>query len=144
MFTTPRLVRQPRALRFASPATRSRRRSRLYLPRAASCRACRMLDKEMLSRQQRLLKEVQTNKQTLLSILENRPFILDIWPGEANFVLIRCTRATELLSFCAARGVILRGYPDDPSLAACIRISVGSEQDLSALQSALDAWEEQA
>lgn len=105
--------------------------------------ACLMLDNEMLSRQQRLLKKVQYNKQALLSILENRPFILDIWPGEANFVLIRSMQSLELLSFCADRGVILRGYPDDPSLTDCIRISVGSEQDLDALQSALDAWEEQ-
>ncbi len=106
--------------------------------------ACRMLDKEILARQQRLLAQLQHNKTRLLALLDNRPFIIDTWPGEANFVLIRTLRADELLSFCAAREVILRGYPNDPSLSGCIRISVGSEQDLGALESALDAWEAQS
>jgi len=103
--------------------------------------ACRMLDTEVLDRQQQLLAQVQRNKQRLLSILENRSFIHDIWPGEANFVLLRIGSADELLAFCAARGVILRGYPGEPMLSACIRISVGSEEDLAALETALDAWE---
>jgi len=103
--------------------------------------ACRMLDNEMLGRQKRLLDEVARNKVRLLSILDQRPFICDLWPGEANFVLFKSDRAAELLTFCAARGVILRGYPTDPMLSGCIRVSVGSDEDLSALESALNAWE---
>ena len=60
-----------------------------------------------LTRQQSLLKEVKQNKAKLLKLLENRSFISDLWPGEANFVLIRVSEAEELLSFCAARDVIL-------------------------------------
>ena len=103
--------------------------------------ACRMLDKKMLGRQQQILREVELNKVRLLSILENRPFIRDLWPGEANFVLLRADNSDDFLTFCAARGVILRGYPTDPMLTDCVRISVGSEEDLCALESALDAWE---
>lgn len=103
--------------------------------------ACRMLEQETLERQRRLLSEVAVNKARLLSILDDRPFISDLWPGEANFVLLRTDRADELLTFCAARGVILRGYPADPMLSGCIRVSVGSDRELSALDSALDAWE---
>lgn len=105
--------------------------------------ACRMLDPELLYRQQQMLSAVQHNKERLLSILRKRPFIREIWPGEANFVLLRTDNPDNLLSFCAARGIILRGYPADPVLNSCIRISVGSEEDLSALESALDAWETQ-
>jgi histidinol-phosphate aminotransferase len=103
--------------------------------------ACRMLDQETLGRQKRLLSEVALNKTRLLSILEDRSFISELWPGEANFVLFRSDRADELLTFCAARGVILRGYPTDPMLSGCIRISVGSDDDLNALESTLNAWE---
>lgn len=106
--------------------------------------ACRMLEKETLDRQKRLLSEVALNKVRLLTILEGRPFISDLWPGEANFVLLRSDRADDVLNFCAARGVILRGYPSDPMLSGCIRISVGSDSDLSALDSALNAWEEES
>jgi histidinol-phosphate/aromatic aminotransferase/cobyric acid decarboxylase-like protein len=88
-----------------------------------------------------MLKEVRENKKRLLSLLAGRSFITNVWPGEANFVLLQVRGAEDLLSFCAGRGVILRGYPSEPLLEGCIRISVGSKDELSALESALDAWE---
>jgi len=105
--------------------------------------AQRMLDDGMSGRQQLMLKEVQENKKRLLSLLADRSFITNIWPGEANFVLIQVFDAEKLLGFCADRGVILRGYPSKPLLEGCIRISVGSKDELSALKSALDDWEAQ-
>ena len=104
--------------------------------------AQRMLANGMSGRQQRMLKEVQENKKRLLSLLADRSFIQNTWPGEANFVLIQVREAEDFLSFCAGRGVILRGYPSEPLLEGCIRISVGSKEELSALKSALDGWEE--
>ncbi len=106
--------------------------------------AQRMLADGMSDRQHRMLKEVQVNKKHLLKLLAGHSFIRDIWPGEANFVLLRVFDAEDLLSFCAGRGVILRGYPGDPLLEGCIRISVGSKDDLSALKSALDDWKAQS
>ena len=103
--------------------------------------AQRMLDDGVSGRQQRMLKEVQENKKRLLNLLADRPFIQNIWPGEANFVLLQVREAEDFLSFCAGQGVILRGYPNEPLLEGCIRISVGSKEELSALKSALDAWE---
>jgi histidinol-phosphate aminotransferase len=83
------------------------------------------------------------NKQTLLTVLEGRPFVTELFPGEANFVLVRAERAAELLVFCANRGVILRGFPADPLLRGYIRISVGSAQDIETLAAVLDDWENQ-
>jgi histidinol-phosphate aminotransferase len=103
--------------------------------------ARRLLGNGMSERQRRMLEEVQKNKKNLLSLLADRPFITKIWPGEANFVLLQVQEAEDLLSFCAGRGVILRGYPAEPLLRGCIRISVGSKDELSALNSALDDWQ---
>ena len=103
--------------------------------------AQRILADGMSDRQQRMLKQVQENKKCLLSLLAGRAFITNIWPGEANFVLLQVCEAEDLLSFCAGRGVILRGYPNEPLLEGCIRISVGSKNELSVLKFALDDWE---
>ena len=105
--------------------------------------ANRMLENEIMDRQQNMLNAVKHNKIRLLGMLQDRLFVKDIWPGEANFVLFKTDDADSLLSFCASRGVVLRGYPSDPSLTGCVRISVGSDEDLSALEAALDAWEAQ-
>jgi histidinol-phosphate aminotransferase len=103
----------------------------------------RMLDPDVLLRQQKLLRELAKNKKRLLDVLDGRPFIRQTWPGKANFVLIRASESAELLNHCASRGVILRGFSNDALLQDCIRISVGSEKDLSVLAAALDSWEAQ-
>jgi len=90
-----------------------------------------------------MLREIGDNKQILLSLLSKYSFVLDIWPGEANFVLVRVKDAKAMLAHCAAHGVILRGYAGDPALLDCIRISVGSKPDLSALDQALGRWQKE-
>ena len=103
--------------------------------------AMHMLEPEVLEKRKQLLRAVQDNKRLLLAELEHRNFIREIFPGEANFVLIRVDQAEELLTFCANRGLIIRGFPADPLLENCVRISVGSGEDIMALGAALDEWE---
>ena len=103
--------------------------------------AMRMLERDMLDEQQELMKEIADNKRYLLSALENRSFVEEIIPGEANFVLVRVENANGLLSFAASMNVIIRGFPADPLLTNCLRISVGSKTELASFASVLDAWE---
>ncbi len=104
--------------------------------------ALRVLQPDLMQRQHEMLQQLADNKRQLLGLLQNRPFIRTCWPGEANFVLIEVDDADGLLAHCAARGVILRGYRNDPALQSCIRISVGSQADHAALQQALDQWQQ--
>jgi len=103
--------------------------------------ALRVLQPDMMERQGELLAELRRNKSRLLEILESRPFVRQVLPGEANFVLIRAERAAELLAHCARRDVVLRGFPADATLRDWLRITVGSSDEISALASALDDWE---
>lgn len=105
--------------------------------------AVRVLQPDMQLRQKAMLEEIRENKTILLSLLARQPFVVEIWPGEANFVLLRVRDAKALLAHCASHGVILRGYPSDPALLHCVRISVGSKSDLTALERSLNQWEEQ-
>jgi histidinol-phosphate aminotransferase len=118
------------------------------LPSPVIALALRVLQDDMLTRQRQLLAEVARNKQVLLQVLSGRPFLDAIIPGEANFVLVRVTAASDpgddparaLLAFCAERGVILRGFPAEPLLRGYIRISVGTQDELAALSALLDEW----
>lgn len=103
--------------------------------------ALRMLDEKVLEEQKQLLDDLKRNKRLLVESLSGFDFIRELIPGEANFVLIRVERSEDLLTFCAERGVIVRGFPADPLLRGCIRISVGSEQDIRTLTGVLEDWE---
>jgi histidinol-phosphate aminotransferase len=87
------------------------------------------------------MREIESNKSYLLRILQNRGFIREIIPGDANFVLIRVDNALDLLAFSTSRGVIIRGYASEPLLHNCLRISVGSEAELAEFAAVLDEWE---
>ena len=100
-----------------------------------------MLEDDVLEKQAALLLELKSNKQSLLHELNRLTRIREIIPGEANFVLIRVDEPDELLSFCAASGVIIRGFPADPLLRNYVRISVGTMEDINALASVLQQWE---
>lgn len=103
--------------------------------------ALRMLDDDMLQSQQALMQEIRDNKARLLQSLEGFSFIREVIAGHANFVLIAADDAAGLLSYCAAKGVILRGFPADPLLRDYIRISVGSKRELERLATVIEAWE---
>ena len=111
------------------------------LPSPVVSLALRMLERDVLKKQKHLLHELRDSKQMLLDKLAPLSFIREIFPGEANFVLIHVDQPEELLTFCANRGVIIRGFPADPLLQGCIRISVGSDDDIMMLAKVFEEWE---
>ncbi len=104
--------------------------------------ALRVLQPDMRLRQQKLLRELAANKLLLLELLQGRGWIRQLWPGEANFVLLQVDNAAGLLAHCAKQNIILRGFPAEPALRDCLRISVGSSSELAALRTALDDWKD--
>jgi histidinol-phosphate aminotransferase len=67
---------------------------------------------------------------------------LTVWPSEANFLLCRLQQgsARELAAGLEARGVLIRVLDGSaPSLAGCLRVSVGTPDENAALLGALEA-----
>ncbi|MCF6226137.1 MAG: histidinol-phosphate transaminase [Xanthomonadales bacterium] len=100
----------------------------------------RLLDPEVLSLQQQQLQALANNKQRLFTILKAQNYITDIWPGDANFILIRLDDASGLMRYCGQQNIILRAFNNEPLLQNCIRISVGSNSDLDSLETVLKTW----
>ncbi len=87
-----------------------------------------------------LLLTLAREKGRLVRELTGRPWVRDLWPGEANFVLIRVDDGPALVSHCAAQGVRIRDFHGQPLLDNCVRLTVGSPDDMSALRAALDTF----
>ncbi len=65
---------------------------------------------------------------------------LTVYPTAANFVLIRCRSlpAKELFRrLLDEYGILIRDVSDSAQLAECLRISIGTEEDMDAVLSAL-------
>ena len=102
----------------------------------------------MLVRQRQMLRQIADNKQLLLGVVKSRPFVHEVIAGQANFVLLKVERADDLLSFCARRNVILRGFPSEPLLRGYIRIArqfiMPEGQRVEMCRNALDACRQPA
>lgn len=69
------------------------------------------------------------------AMLEGHGF--EVFPSEANFLLLRHPRAAAIQSALEARGIRLRDVSGYPGLENCLRVSVGSGRDLRAVDRAL-------
>lgn len=93
-------------------------------------------------RQGRMLEEIAVEKARLLDTLARLGRVRRIWPGEANFVLLQVEDAGGLVAWCADRGVRIRSFDGTPGLDGCVRLSIGSAEQMDALVDALEAWEQ--
>ena len=66
---------------------------------------------------------------------------LTLYPSAANFVLIRCERVPAQEVFrrlLEEDGILVRDVSASPDLAECLRISVGTPDDMEAAAAALE------
>jgi histidinol-phosphate aminotransferase len=108
------------------------------LPTPAIEAALRALSSPSRQLQQR--KVLAEQKDRLLIALHKHQAIAEIWPGRANFVLIRVSDASALITAAAAAGIRLRDQSAQPGLANCVRITIGAPEEMSALIDFLTTW----
>jgi histidinol-phosphate aminotransferase len=62
----------------------------------------------------------------------------ETFASEANLVLVRFSRATEIWRGLADRGIVVRNFDGPPGpLAGCLRITVGTAEENAMLLAAL-------
>ncbi len=86
------------------------------------------------------LEILAAQKQRLIEAVERHPAISRLWPGQANFILIRVADAEALVEAAAKNGVRLRNQSAQRGLDQCVRITIGSEQETDSLIDFLRAW----
>jgi histidinol-phosphate aminotransferase len=63
-----------------------------------------------------------------------------IYPSEANFILVRCTRHEALHAYLAERRVVVRARHVPPVLPGGLRVTVGTPGENSRLITLLQQW----
>jgi len=86
------------------------------------------------------LATLAEQKPRLVEALRAHPAIDQVWPGHANFVLVRAASGPDLVGKAAAEGIRLRDQSAQPGLENCVRITVGTPAESDALLAFLDRW----
>jgi histidinol-phosphate aminotransferase len=110
------------------------------LPTPAVTAALQALSPSARKRRQRWLKTLAAGKSELVAALAGHPAVINVWPGEANFVLVRTLPGSGLVAAAAAAGIRLRDQSAQPGLAECVRITVGAPAENRRLIAFLKEW----
>jgi histidinol-phosphate aminotransferase len=97
-----------------------------------------------IDRQKKFVETVRQGRADLLEFLGKCNWIEQILESEANFILIRVPDADALVSLCDDRGIRIRNFTSQAQLEGCVRLTIGSSSEMTALKSALQAYGERA
>lgn len=83
-------------------------------------------------------QELRAQRGLLLAALQDMPGVEQVWPSEANMVLLRVRDAARTQAGMKARGVLIKNVSAlHPLLANCLRLTVGSAEENSQMLLAL-------
>ncbi len=83
--------------------------------------------------------ELNANRSWLFEQLPQIRVVEQVFPSETNYILVRFTDSPKVFKTLWDQGIILRDQNKNPSLAGCLRISVGTRTECERLIAALQA-----
>jgi histidinol-phosphate aminotransferase len=72
------------------------------------------------------IKETLALRDILVLALKDFDFVLDIYPSDANFILVKTTDPKFIYSFLVEKGIIVRDRSKIDLCEGCLRITVGT------------------
>ncbi|MBA2761253.1 MAG: histidinol-phosphate transaminase [Segetibacter sp.] len=85
--------------------------------------------------------ELVQMREALKGVFEKLPVIEKIYPSDANFLLIKVKGAKKLYNYLLGKGIVVRDRSNVKLCDDCLRVTVGTEQDNTALVDALIDWQ---
>lgn len=83
------------------------------------------------------IKETLLQRDRLVLELKNFDFVLDIYPSDANFILVKTTDPKSIYNFLVQKGIIVRDRSKIDLCEGCLRITVGTPDENKVLLSTL-------
>lgn len=103
----------------------------------------RAVSSQAAERKKQLVDMVGVGKADLFRFLADCDWVGQVMPSEANFVLLRVQDADALVSWCADAGIRIRNFTTQAQLEGCVRLTIGSPEEMKRLKTVLQTYGEQ-
>ena len=80
---------------------------------------------------------IREERARISAALAANPLVTELWPSDANFVFLKSTDGSRFAEAARKAGILVRLFPNDPSLANCVRVTVGRPEDNDRLLDAI-------
>ena len=87
------------------------------------------------------IKEILEERGRMATQLELLPFVTEVYPSDANFLLIKVEDPSAVYQFLMNNGIIIRDRSSVPLCEGCLRITIGSKEENRALINALKTFQ---
>ena len=87
------------------------------------------------------VETLMAERKQLIQALKQLPLIKHIYPTDANFVLVKVDDANAMYQYLVKNSIIVRNRNTVSLCAGCIRITVGTPEENTALLESLRAWQ---
>jgi histidinol-phosphate aminotransferase len=87
-----------------------------------------------------MITELVQMREALKGVFEKIPFVEQVYPSDANFLLVKMKDAKNIYDYLLTRGIVVRDRSNVKLCDSCLRITIGTEQDNTALVDALIDW----
>jgi len=75
------------------------------------------------------IKQILFERDKLVLGLKDFDFVLDIYPSDANFILVKTTDANGIYDYLVQKGIIVRNRTKVELCEGCLRITVGTPEE---------------
>ena len=75
------------------------------------------------------IRETLLERDKLVLGIKDFEFVLDIYPSDANFILVKTTDANGIYNFLVEKGIIVRNRTKVDLCEGCLRITVGTPEE---------------
>ena len=86
------------------------------------------------------VKEIVAERIKLSKALDTLPFVIQVYPSEANFILVKTTDAKEIYDHLASHKIVIRDRSKVTLCEGCLRITIGTKEENEQLLNALKKY----
>jgi histidinol-phosphate aminotransferase len=84
-----------------------------------------------------MITELVQMREALKGVFEKIPLVEKVYPSDANFLLVKVKGAANIYNYLLSKGIVVRDRSNVKLCDNCLRITVGTEQENTALVDAL-------
>ena len=75
------------------------------------------------------VEAIKINRESMYKKLKDIKIIDVVYPSQANFILVKSSRADRIVKYLEDRKILVRGFGGEGRLKNCIRITIGTEEE---------------
>jgi histidinol-phosphate aminotransferase len=89
-----------------------------------------------------MIRELVDMRDALAEVLAQAPGVEQVYPSDANFILVKINEARKVYEFLLTKAIVVRDRSKVKLCEDCLRITVGTEKENTDLVEALHEWVE--